>query len=117
MVTVGRSFQDAVLKPRLQLVRQFADELADVGVELAAKARIVRRFSGDRLKLGQGIRCLQSRCGCHREGADYETLDPCSFVPERQRRRAGLGDELLTEGKNFIVKAGAAGEFDTACEK
>jgi hypothetical protein len=95
MVSIGRGFQDAVLKPGFHLVRQFADELADVGFELAAKARIVHRFSEYRLKLGQGINSVQSRCGGGREGADLETFNPCGFMPERQRRRSGLGDELL----------------------
>jgi hypothetical protein len=98
MVSIGRGFQDAVLKRGFHLVRQFADEFADIGVELAAKARIVHRLSDNRLKLGQDIHSAQSRCGGGREGADNETFNPCRFMSERQRRGAGLGDELLAGG-------------------
>ena len=96
MVSISRGFQDAILKPGFHFVRQFADELTDVDVELASKAWIVHRFSKNHLKLCQGIHSVQSRCGSGREGTDHETFNPRRFRSERQRRRAGLGDELLT---------------------
>jgi hypothetical protein len=80
MVSIGCGFKDAILKPGFHLVRQFADEFADVGVELAAKVRILHRFSENRLKLGQGIHSVQSRCGGGLEGADHETFNPCCFI-------------------------------------
>ncbi len=108
-------FQPRILRIRTNIVRQFPDEIAEIGRELRPQTGIAACIANHALQIAQCI--LAQRCGFKAVRSDDETFDPCRLFAQPKSRGPGLGKEVIRRCQQFTVQRGSSRQLDPACEK
>ena len=109
------AFEHGVVRIGADIVRQLADEIAEIRREPRLQLGVAASALDDALKIAQRI--LACGCGFGARGRDDETLDPRDLLAQAQSCGPRLGKEMICRREQFAVQSGLPGQFNSAGEQ